>query len=416
MCDSYIWDKFQKWKQQHPIKDESGNKLNFYRTNTININGNKMSILDLLDSENLLSYFLLNVWEIRNYTHMNDPDVFNIEKSSREDLKAPPFGMFVTDRNPLFPYILELKKTWKEKLIFNSYFLNNQFKVLKILKQGKSLASLFSDPDHSRHYSSGLILEETIPTTNLKNLHICFRETTGSLQMAHWFQVTKGKYVNIDGNGVWIHQGVWNGPYTSANSIESIRTELLDFIDTNETDYENIIISGMSLGGALAQCAALDLCAHFTKGKIILILFGSPRVYEKSSIDFLLHHQVSCLRIEGNKDCVAGFPYSSGIMPLTMNWKHYGIPIRLNVEVNDYVLKPEFESGKFNLNVTDFVSIVYNNEIDILLNRLPLCLLLMKGPLSTKNFHTSSNYLKSLLSYYIKNNGVDLLSGFVSYS
>ena len=184
----------------------------------------------------------------------------------------------------------------------------------------------------------------------------------------------------------------------------------------NETDYENIIISGMSLGGALAQCAALDLCARFTQGKIILILFGSPRVYEKSSIDFLLRHQVSCLRIEGNKDCVAGFPYSSGIMPLTMHWKHYGIPIRLNVEVNDYVLRPEFESGKFNLNVTDFVSIVYNNEIDILLNRLPLCLLLMRGPLSTKNFHTRSNYFKSLLSYYINNNGVDSLNGLVSYS
>ncbi len=75
--------------------------------------------------------------------------------------------------------------------------------------------------------------------------------------MAHWFQVTKGKYVNIDGNGVWIHQGVWNGPYTSANSVESIRTELLEFIDTNETDYENIIISGMSLGGALAQCVRI---------------------------------------------------------------------------------------------------------------------------------------------------------------
>ena len=31
MCDE-IWERFQKWKQQHPIKDESGNKLNFYNS------------------------------------------------------------------------------------------------------------------------------------------------------------------------------------------------------------------------------------------------------------------------------------------------------------------------------------------------------------------------------------------------
>jgi predicted lipase len=69
-----------------------------------------------------------------------------------------------------------------------------------------------------------------------------------------------------------------------------------------------LIVTGHSLGAALATLAALDLKANFPQLNIILYNFGSPRV---GNTDFASYYQSkigTSWRITNNRDIVPHYP------------------------------------------------------------------------------------------------------------
>jgi len=118
-----------------------------------------------------------------------------------------------------------------------------------ILHQGKSSASLWSECDDSKSFSTGVILENTNDNADGKAgevLYIAFRETTGTRQFMHWangiFKTEpvatyfKGLALTQDAKesvkDVRVNAGIWCGPYTSntenvLTGNDSIRKQLL---------------------------------------------------------------------------------------------------------------------------------------------------------------------------------------------
>ena len=129
-----------------------------------------------------------------------------------------------------------------------------------------------------------------------KVLYIAFIETTGFLQSAVWNFCSWERVERYPGNhvlnryvdtgdcipGVNVMGGVWYGAYCSDNrrgDKNSIRKQILHFVHINGiSQCIKIIVTGKSLGGAIAQCTALNLCFRTDPGKVKLVLFASPRV------------------------------------------------------------------------------------------------------------------------------------------
>jgi len=179
----------------------------------------------------------------------------------------------------------------------------------------------------------------------------------------------------------------------------------------------------MSLGGALAQCVAVDLSVLLNPAatQLQLVLFAAPRVGDDHFVKFLNERGVIVLRVEGDQyDDVVGFPYSAGLVGNV--WKHAGIAVRINVKTDHlfdgshifnvgdylYLVKPRETRSRLDLhNGTgpQVVTQVFDHTCYILSSRVPWRL--GAGPLYSSlkpcNFHTRQNYLLHLLSACVMN-------------
>jgi len=179
-----------------------------------------------------------------------------------------------------------------------------------------------------------------------------------------------------------------------------LRKSLIEFIKDNGAKYEKIIISGMSLGGAISQCAAIDIRNILNNEiPIQLFLYAAPRVGDEKLLTYFNKNNILSVRIEANKkDSVVGFPYSSGLLKGSMIWKHAGFPIRLDIQESDMItdLKaPPKNSETYGVEIP-------NNKVSIIGSRLPKSLIF--GANSIHNFHTRPNYTKFLYFYCLKQN------------
>ncbi len=379
----------------------------------------------LLENPKLTATQLLRWWEIRSWVHFNDPNMLNKQKTNwGHHLEEPLMGIQTGKNSNFFKWAKRVKATWKENTTFYSYlFPDQKYKVLKILHQGRSSASLWTTPDGSHWYSTGVILTNESDNEDGpkgKVLYICFRETTGLPQFLHWNPLSWERAETYGGNeeilkdyaidfrgGFHMLRGVWYGPYSSncqncpfVSEPNSIRTDLLNFMETsNMEQYDKIIISGMSLGGALSQCAAVDVCTRVEKNKVKLVLFASPRVGSTSFVNLMKEKGVSVLRIEGDKkDSIIGFP---------PGWKHAGIAIRIDVQPNEMVLKRGWFKSEEATNSENLTSEIENTNCGLYIclgpekNTVPFGL--KAG--TRENFHTRPNYFKYLY-YYAKKMGV----------
>jgi len=358
------------------IADESGYDITQLYKDLVNclINNPKFSGLQFL-----------RWWEIRSWVHFNDPQMINDSKTDwGHHSHEPLLGIGKASDNPLFEWARGVKPLWNKGSVFHSYlFPDQKYKLLKKLHQGTSLCSAYTKPDGSNNYSTGYIAENASANEDGpagKVLYICFRETTGPLQFAHW---ASGMFAAVDpslyaGNEelppMAISRGIWNGPYTSGSvgrMARNIRNSLLSFMEKNGAEkYDRIIISGMSLGGAMAQCAALDVAARVKPGKVRLILYAAPRVYTKSVVSYLTYdRKVQVLRIEGDQlDSVSGFPYSAGyVSPV---WRHAGASIRIAVDPSEMVLKSQTKEEKLKTQIMDEECVLYFSDV-VLGDRLP---------------------------------------------
>lgn len=110
-------------------------------------------------------------------------------------------------------------------------------------------------------------------------------------------QVTLGSTENIK-----VHQGFWE-------EYKTFRSNILQYFKQNAS-YDQIIITGHSLGSALAVLLSYDLMNSDQSKKLVVYLFACPRV---GNIEFQESYQVPCFSIVNQSDVIPTLPFS--VMP-----------------------------------------------------------------------------------------------------
>jgi len=146
-------------------------------------------------------------------------------------------------------------------------------------------------------------------TDNQQRAWVAFRgtQTTDELSKDLKFHQTtilkkqKQIFLGTDDN-VKVHEGFWK-------EYKLFRSKLLQFFKTNAA-YTQIIITGHSLGSALAVLLSYDLMQTDQKNKLIVYLFACPRV---GNIEFQESFKVTCFNIVNQSDVIPTMPFS--VMP-----------------------------------------------------------------------------------------------------
>tara|TARA_Y100000389_G_scaffold169134_1_gene175175 strand:- start:1706 stop:2470 length:765 start_codon:yes stop_codon:yes gene_type:complete len=134
---------------------------------------------------------------------------------------------------------------------------------------------------------------------NNNTLYIYFRGTSS----LHDWKINldaRLKLYQKNNNTFKIH----NGFYTQYNSVKKYIYSYL--IENNS--YDNIIITGHSLGGALATICSFDISDYIYNKNITCVTFGSPRVGDKNFINLYNYYNISTHRIVIYDDPVPKWP------------------------------------------------------------------------------------------------------------
>ena len=120
-------------------------------------------------------------------------------------------------------------------------------------------------------------------------------------------------------------------PYEGASKKIKVHTGFIDsyrlvrpWVHAKIEKYDKIIISGFSLGGAIATLCALDIKYNFENKEIILITAGSPRVGNKFFVESFNKREIKTYRLVYGNDIVAKLP------PIWFGYKHIIKDICLN--------------------------------------------------------------------------------------
>lgn len=203
---------------------------------------------------------------------------------------------------------------------------------------------------------SNLLYDTHMNVINTNNtLYICFR---GTKSLQDWkcnfdFRLKEYKKNN---NKFKIH----NGFYIQYNSI---RNNILPFLIKNET-YDNIIVCGHSLGGALATICCLDICDNIYNRNITCITFGCPRIGNQDFADLYNSYNIKTHRIVISRDPVPKWPLNREYTHICNSIYFKNKKIYINPNKSQFSLKRylrHFLNFDYNL-----YSHKMNNYIDIL--------------------------------------------------
>lgn len=154
----------------------------------------------------------------------------------------------------------------------------------------------------------------------------------------HQVPVTQLKNVN-SASGLRAHRGI-------LNTYLAIRGQLLHILKSlytqmgarpggsilntmNSPAKVNLVITGHSLGGALATLAGLDL-AHYDP---LVYSFASPLIFNPPGVDIYAHYVPRGYRIANLSDMITMLPLP--IMPNRDVFVHVGIPVLFQLNLND---------------------------------------------------------------------------------
>lgn len=168
----------------------------------------------------------------------------------------------------------------------------------------------------------------TLSETN-KRISVVFR---GSESKSDWFYdlLILKKHL---GDNIYVHTGFWEQLHIN-NNYQVIRDELNGLLNI----YNNfqIIITGHSLGGALATLCGYELSLELN-AQIIIISFASPRIGNNIFTKrFDNQHNLIHYRVSNNNDIVTALPM--------LNYKHCGVNIHLRE--NSYVIYTNYSYNK----------------------------------------------------------------------
>ncbi|KAI6652300.1 hypothetical protein LOD99_7315 [Oopsacas minuta] len=398
---------------ESPILDETGQDVSdIYLPVFNNIKRNLPAF-----STDILRYF-----EMRSWTHLNYPWLFNEDRTNWGYYDHDPvMGFGIPERNPLFQWCIQHHEHWRADYTFASHFFpEHKYTLLQRLDQGRCYSTLGLEGDGGRMVNTGIIFTNASDNPDgpaRKILYISFRETTGFVEGLVWNFLSWERAEQYPGNhylyryvgnrdwtpGVNVLGGLWYGAYCSndkTNQTDSIRRQLLQFTQRNDiSKYKKIIITGKSLGGVLAQYTALDLCIRTEPGMIKLVLFASPRGGGDRFVQVLNDRKVQCIRMEFDElDDVIGFP--SAVRLFSIRWRHVGIPIRMHVAKEDMVT--DLSQSVIAPSVTRGYQFYLGR--DLIYRLLPTKL--YYGSLSLWNTHNRANYFKWIFSFFVKLNKI----------
>ncbi|MEM7190898.1 MAG: lipase family protein, partial [Pseudomonadota bacterium] len=113
------------------------------------------------------------------------------------------------------------------------------------------------------------------------------------------------------GNTVYVHRGIWMAYQAAANSLYEI---VRDLLKKKYRKKPRILVTGHSLGGALAQFAGNDLGAWFPNVKTEVYTFAAPRVGDADFEAVLCSNADGVYQVINEHDPV---PY---VPPVGPNW------------------------------------------------------------------------------------------------
>ena len=119
--------------------------------------------------------------------------------------------------------------------------------------------------------------------------------------------------------------------------VGSVRSDVLAFAAQHAASIKRVVVTGHSLGAALAQLCAVDLAARLPS--VMLFTFASPRVGDEAFAD-AMDASVDHKRFQNVNDLIPAMP---GGLSANSEYFHSGTPYLLSVETgtiaNDHGLK-----------------------------------------------------------------------------
>jgi predicted lipase len=188
----------------------------------------------------------------------------------------------------------------------------------------KYCSKLSKDVYNNKAKYTNELYQTHVNILNINNtLYICFR---GTSSLRDW-------KINLDSRLIQQNKNddifkVHKGFYTQYNSIKNIITS---YIVQNYT-YNNIVICGHSLGGALATICAFDLYDNIYNNNITCVTFGSPRVGDKNFVRLYNKYNINTHRIVISGDPVPKWPLNGNYIHICccMYFKNKKIFIKPN--------------------------------------------------------------------------------------
>lgn len=281
---------------------------------------------------------IVRLWEIRSWVHFNDPEMFNATQTNWGHHQSEPFlGIGPSTNNPLFAWAKEIKPSWHVGYdIASYYFPETKYQICATFSSNSD--GWLSAPGGSRNHSSGIMLRNTTDNEDGKAgrvLYIAFRETTSWQQLVAWMSLYGTTVVGEHGEAVLssLYSLVYDRRDLAGNPmVNNIKRAVINAVES-ETDrgpIDKIVVTGMSLGGALASCAAYDLSCRY-KQKVELFTFATPRIGNRAFVNTLCENLLCATRIEANegdnvigyKRCQEGFFHAGLSVRLTEDGRMY---------------------------------------------------------------------------------------------
>jgi predicted lipase len=145
----------------------------------------------------------------------------------------------------------------------------------------------------SKKVPFGFIATNT--SVNNKNIYICFRGTNSA---SEWEKNSKIPLVLLvksilnDKNNktIKVHKGfqqVYTNPNNVGGDLGSLQNQMRDYLETIKVeDYNNLWVTGHSLGGAVATLAVIDIVTNTIHKGVKMYNFASPLVGNQAFVNF----------------------------------------------------------------------------------------------------------------------------------